>query len=70
VRERLTEDLIPTQAPGSADGGHYQFVDETAFPGLTYYYGVERVGVDGTTQVHGPIHATASPYFKPPPARE
>jgi hypothetical protein len=69
ARERLTDSLIPSQAPGSADAGHYQFVDETAFPGLTYYYWVERVGVDGTTQVHGPISAKASLYFKPPPAR-
>jgi hypothetical protein len=26
--------------------------------------------VDGTTQVHGPISAKASLYFKPPPARD
>jgi len=68
-RERLTASLIASQAPGSASGGHYQFVDDTAVPGLTYYYWVELVALDGATQLHGPISARASLYLKPPPAR-
>ncbi len=69
-RKRLTAQIIPGQAPGSTSGGHYQYLDETALPGLTCYYWVEQVGVDGLTDLHGPISAAALPYFKPLPGRE
>ena len=69
-RQRLTGSLIPSQAPGSASSGHYQYVDETAFAGLTYYYWLERVRLDGATQLHGPVSATASLNVKAPPPRD
>jgi hypothetical protein len=69
-RERLNESLIPSQAPGSDASGHYQFVDESAQPGLTYYYWVEQVRVDGTTHMNGPVSGRAGGYTKLPPARE
>jgi hypothetical protein len=45
-------------------------VDETAFAGLTYYYWLERVRLDGATQLHGPVSATASLNVKAPPPRD
>jgi hypothetical protein len=69
-RERLTASLIPSQAPGSASGSHYQFVDETAQPGLTYYYWLELVDVDGAMELDGPVSARVSLYIKIPPPRE
>jgi hypothetical protein len=69
-RVRVTEELIPGQAPGSASGGHYEFVDVTARGGITYCYWLELVGMDGTTQLHGPVSARAEFQIKLPPARE
>ena len=34
-RMRLTEDLLPGQAPGTPEGGSYEFVDAAAAPGVT-----------------------------------
>ncbi len=46
--------------PGSADpvaGGSYQFVDPDVEPGSTYYYRLEDVEYDNTTQVYEIIEA-------------
>jgi hypothetical protein len=70
ARERLTAALLPSHAPGSAGDGHYEFVDETARAGVTYYYWLEELDVNGARQWYGPVSARESLYFKPPPARD
>jgi subtilisin family serine protease len=53
----LNGDLIPGQVPGSLMGATYEFVDETAKPGLAYYYWVESIDVYGLSASHGPVSA-------------
>jgi len=57
TRIRLNASLIPTQAPGSAVGADYAFVDRAVEPGLAYYYWLEDVDVEGTATLHGPVSA-------------
>jgi hypothetical protein len=58
-RLRLNDGLIPTQAfPGSPAGSTYTWTDDTARPGLTYYYWLEDVDVYGLRTLHGPAVAT------------
>jgi hypothetical protein len=59
TRTRLNASLIPTQAPGSAVGADYAFVDKAVEPGLAYYYWLEDVDVEGTATLHGPVSAGA-----------
>jgi len=56
-RTRLNAGLIPSQAPGSAVGATYEFVDESATPGATYYYWLEDVDTYGSATLHGPVSA-------------
>lgn len=58
VGEKLNEELIPSQAPGSGQGASYEFVDNTGQGGTTYYYRLEDVDFDGTGTMHGPVNAT------------
>jgi hypothetical protein len=44
-------------------------VDEAARPGVTYSYWLEQVGVNGATQLHGPVSARAEFQIKLPPPR-
>ena len=52
---RLNATLIPSQAPGSVVGATYTWFDEEVEAGITYYYKLEDVGVDGRRTFHGPI---------------
>jgi hypothetical protein len=56
-RVRLNAALIPSQNSGSPLGASYQFVDETAEAGITYYYWLEAVDLYGVAKVHGPVSA-------------
>jgi subtilisin family serine protease len=56
-RSQLNDTLIPGQMPGSPVGAAYQFVDESAQPGITYFYWLEDVDVYGTATDHGPVSA-------------
>jgi hypothetical protein len=58
-RTQLNAGLIPSQNPGSPVGASYQFVDNTASSGATYYYWLETMDVYGQTNLHGPV-STAS----------
>jgi hypothetical protein len=58
----LTEDLIPSQAPGSPTGFHYEFVDRSAVPGVVYDYWLEDVDFYGFPIRHGPVSAAADMY--------
>ena len=54
---RLNDRLIPSQAPGSATGASYSFLDETAAAGQTTYYWLEDVDVNGVATKEGPVDA-------------
>ena len=56
-RSQLNGSLIPSQVPGSPVGAAYEFVDESARPGITYYYWLEDVDVYGAATYHGPVNA-------------
>ena len=53
--EQINNELIPTQQPGSLLGSSYSWIDTDVESGETYYYLLEAVDVNGTTQVHGPV---------------
>jgi hypothetical protein len=54
---RLTEAIIPIQAPGSPEGAVYTWLDETIEPGVTCYW-LEEVNIRGMAMRHGPVSAT------------
>jgi hypothetical protein len=58
IGERLNAELIPSQAPGSAQGFAYQFDDFDVTPGQTYWYTLEDVEFLGSTALHGPVSAS------------
>lgn len=68
-RTRLNADLIASQNPGSPVGATYQFVDETASPGVTYYYWLEAMDIHGGSLFHGPVNAELKPMSRLLPAR-
>ena len=65
---KLNDTLIPA-APDPIAGGSYSYTDSTAEPGVTYYYQLEDVELDGKATMHGPIVAVGggqvvSPLFQ------
>ena len=66
---KLNDTLIPA-GPDPVTGGRYSYTDQTAEPGVTYYYQWEDVELDGTATMHGPIVAVSegdvvSPLVRP-----
>ncbi|MGQ9491100.1 MAG: hypothetical protein ACUVS6_10430 [Anaerolineae bacterium] len=57
---RLNPALIPAAAPGSGEGHSYTFTDATAAPGVTYWYMLEDIALDGAATRHPPVQVTAS----------
>jgi hypothetical protein len=56
--ERLNDSLIPSQvSPGSPVGATYTWSDRTAEAGISYYYWLEDVDIQGQTTLHGPVPA-------------
>ena len=53
---KLNDTLIPA-APDPIAGGSYSYTDATAERGVTYYYQLEDVELDGKATMHGPIVA-------------
>ena len=51
--------FIPAQGDGLI-GAVYTYVDEDVAGGVGYYYLLETIGNDQTTQLHGPVSATVS----------
>lgn len=68
-RLQLNPALIPAQNPGTPLGATYRFLDETATPGITYYYWLEDLDVNGTATVHGPVSGQLQPLWRLLPAR-
>lgn len=54
---QLNPVLIPTHDLGSTVGGVYEWRDDTALPGKTYYYWLAEVDLSGTSTLHGPVSA-------------
>jgi hypothetical protein len=54
VNDRI---IAPAQDP--MVGGKYQFVDQTARPGVTYYYQLQEVEKNGAVNTYGPISVRA-----------
>ena len=48
----LNEGLIPSKSPGGIIGASYKFVDDTAVPGVTYYYSLEDMDIHGVVTSH------------------
>jgi hypothetical protein len=55
--EKLTADMIEG-AGSSRTTQAYEFVDQDVQEGATYFYKLEQVDFDGTTEVYGPIPVT------------
>lgn len=51
---KINEQLIPVQG-GPTAGASYTFVDDVVSPGTTYYYRLEDVELDNSTEQHPPI---------------
>jgi len=54
---KINASLIPSKDPGSTVGAAYSFLDESAVPGVTYYYWLEDVDVAGAAEMNGPVAA-------------
>lgn len=57
---KLNAALIPAAAPGSSQGHAYTWIDTTAAPGVTYWYMLEDVALNGATTQHAPVAVTAA----------
>jgi hypothetical protein len=55
---KLNDTLIPA-SPDPIAGASYSYADSTARGGVTYYYKLEDVELDGTATLHGPITVVA-----------
>jgi hypothetical protein len=55
--EQLNDALIPSEASGS-EGAAYEWIDADVEAGTTYYYWLDSIDRNGTTQRYGPVSAT------------
>ncbi len=53
--EKVNATLIPSQAPGSAQGAAYSWQDADVTAGTTYYYTLEDLDLSGASSLHGPV---------------
>jgi hypothetical protein len=51
---QLNATLIPAQTPGAAAGAQYTWTDEVVEAGMTYWYTLEDIALDGTPTRHEP----------------
>ncbi len=57
--QQLNASLIPSAAPGSGQGFHYEWLDQADLVNnTTYYYWLEDMDISGQTTRHGPVSAT------------
>ena len=56
--QQINAGLIPSQAPGSAQGARYTWQDYDVIAGATYHYWLEDVDLNGATTLHGPVSIT------------
>jgi hypothetical protein len=55
VGEPINAALIPSQAPGSAQGALYTWQDADVTAGAVYYYTLEDLDFSGASTLHGPV---------------
>ncbi len=55
----LNDTLIPPQFPGEVIGGVYTWLDTEVQPGVTYFYKLEDIDLQGVSTFHGPVTVTA-----------
>lgn len=53
--QKINAALIPSQAPGSAQGAVYTWQDADVAAGTTYYYTLEDLDLSGASSLHGPV---------------
>ncbi len=53
---KINADLIPAAGQGGA-GSFYEYVDKTAISGITYYYKIQDVTMDGAATMHNAVAA-------------
>jgi hypothetical protein len=53
--QKINAALIPSQAPGSAQGAVYTWQDAEVTAGATYYYTLEDLDISGASSLHGPV---------------
>jgi hypothetical protein len=56
---KLNSELIPTTA-NAFEGASYSYTDKEVQTGLTYYYKLEDLSIDGLSTFHGPVSAKVS----------
>jgi glucose/arabinose dehydrogenase len=49
--------FVPSAAPGSAQGASYAYSDRAVQPGVTYWYWLEALDMNGSATLHGPVSA-------------
>ena len=54
---KLNATLIPVQNPGSTFGAAYTWLDTDVEPGVSYYYKLEDIDVNGAATLNGPVSA-------------
>lgn len=62
--EIINASLVPSSVDPMT-GGEYEYEDKSVTPGITYYYRLEDVEMDGATTQHGPIEVKAESEGKP-----
>jgi len=55
MKRLLTKQMISAQNLGAMSGALYTFRDQKARPGKTYYYWLEAINLDGSTELFGPV---------------
>jgi len=54
----VNEELIPAEGQ-VVSGADYQTLDRNVIPGITYYYQLHEIQMNGATETYGPITITA-----------
>jgi hypothetical protein len=55
---QLNTEIIASEAPGSAEGASYEWMDSDVDSTTTYYYWLEAVDFNGSTSRYGPVSAS------------
>lgn len=62
---RITANIIPSQVGGQPIGAEYEYEDTTAERGITYYYLLEAVDVNLSSDFYGPEKARLGDNYLP-----
>jgi hypothetical protein len=62
---QLNQELIPSRALGTRHGGVYEYLDSSSTPGVTYYYWLEIIKIDGVSWMEPISVITPYPIYIP-----